>query len=207
MKTSRLLSLFAILPVTGWAQLLTFGFQGGAPAQTPLGQTTTRMPFALGPTVTLRAFSGLSLESGLLFYRQGDRNDTFAFQYPENALTLGSERRRGRAVELPFLLKYSFLSERRRWQPFLSAGPAVRRTSLDFTRESTVFGGTQPSTFVREPVTKSVKWNVDPIVSAGVSFRTGRLRFEPQVRYSYWGAGKHSVVLKNQVHLLFGFRF
>lgn len=203
------LSLFAMLPFAGCAQLLTFGFQGGAPAQTPLGQGTSKMPFALGPTVTVRVFSGLSLESGALFYRLGNRNENFAFQYPESALTLGSHQWRGRAIELPFILKYRFLSERRAWHPFLSAGPAVRRTSVDFTRLTTVLSGSQLSPAASEPVTngKSVKWNVDPVVGAGVSFRTGKLYIEPQVRYSYWGAGKNSVVLKNQVQLLFGFRF
>jgi hypothetical protein len=167
------------------------------------------MPFTLGPTVTVGVFSGLSLESGVLFYRLGDTSDNFGVQYPENAFTFGAHQWRGRAIELPFVLKYRFLSERRTWQPFLSAGPTVRRTSINFTSLSTIFSGSQLSPFDNRPFTdeKSVKWNVDPVVGAGVSFRTGRLYVEPEVRYSYWGAGKNSVLRKNQVHLLFGFRF
>jgi hypothetical protein len=167
------------------------------------------MPFTLGPTVTVGVFSGLSLESGVLFYRLGDRNDNFGFLYPESAFTFGSNQWRGRAIEFPFILKYRFLSERRVWQPFLSAGPTVRRTSVNFTSLSTVLSDSPLSTAGRPPFTneKSVKWNVDPVVGAGVSFRTGRLYVEPEVRYSYWGAGKHAVVRKNQVQLLFGFRF
>jgi hypothetical protein len=190
--------------------LVTFGFQGGVPAKTPLGQATSKLPFVLGPTVTVRAFSGLSLETGVLFYRLGNRPDSLAFQSPENTVTLGSDQWRGRALEIPFLAKYRFLNERRGWQPFVSAGPAVRRTSVDFAsiRSVVVGAGTGTSAVGRSVgSSESVKWNVDPVFGAGVSFRTGKLYLEPQVRYSYWGAGKNSVVLKNQVHFLFGIRF
>jgi hypothetical protein len=208
MKTACFL-LIRLLPVTGSAQLLTLGFLGGTPAQTPLTRATDQMPFAIGPTVDWRVASRFSIESGFLYYRLGNRNDNFAFAFPENALTLGLEQWHGKAIEIPFLLKYRFLSQRRGWQPFLSAGSAVRRTSLDFTRTSTILSGEALSSGSGQPVmnAKSVKWNLDPVVGAGISFRTGRFSFDPQVRYSYWGAGKNSVVLKNQVHFLVGFRF
>src|ERR1041385_5451182 len=47
--TLRILAL-AALPLTASAQLLTFGIQGGVPAQTPLGRTD-KIPFAVGPSV------------------------------------------------------------------------------------------------------------------------------------------------------------
>jgi hypothetical protein len=207
MRTTWLCFLFAALPLPALAQRLTFGFEGGAPAQTPLGQATAKLPFALGPAIGVRLSRAMSMQTGFLYYRLGERNDTYALAYPENAFTLGSQRRRGAAVEVPFLLKYRF-GGRRAWQPFFSAGPALRRTSVEFARATTVFGGDAGAPR-GEPLTadQSVKWNLDPVVAAGVSFRTGRFRFEPQVRYSYWGAGKDASVLKNQVHILFGFRF
>ena len=55
--------------------------------------------------------------------------------------------------------------------------------------------------------TKTVKWNADPTAAAGVDFRVGRIHIEPEIRYSYWGAGKHTLVDKNQVQFLFGIRF
>src|SRR3954469_10213688 len=109
MKISVILSLCAMLPATASAQLLTFGFQGAVPVQTPLGQGNNTMPFALGPTVTLRVLRGLSLESGVLFHRLGNTDSNFAFQSPESSFTFGMDHRRGRAIELPFLLKYQFL--------------------------------------------------------------------------------------------------
>ena len=107
-------------------QPVTFGVQAGAPALTPLGEAGNGMPFVLGPTMTFRIFSRLSLETGVLFQRMGQRSDTGAFQYPENALTLRFDRERGNAVELPILAKYYVVGERHIWRPFLAAGPTVR---------------------------------------------------------------------------------
>jgi hypothetical protein len=159
--------------------------------------------------VTIRALSRLSVESGVLYYGLGEREDNYTFLYPENAVTLGWERRRGNAIELPFLVKYSLLGEGRRWQPFVLAGPAVRRTSIDYQRISSVLSGVEWNASLAEPRVddESVKWKVDPVVGVGVSLRAGRFRMEPQVRYSYWSAGKNSAILKNQVHILLGFRF
>jgi hypothetical protein len=150
--------------------------------------------------------SGFSVESGVLFYRLGDRTESFGFPTPQSGFTFGTEQRRGKALEIPVLLKYHFLSQRRTWRPFLSAGPAVRRTSLDFAQFTSVFGTTEPNPY-RPIATHTVKWNVDPVVSAGVAFRAGKITIEPQARYSYWSAGKDSVVRKNQVQFLFGLRF
>jgi hypothetical protein len=190
------------------AQLFTFGAIGGAPAQTPLGKSND-MPFVVGPTVTIRAVSRLSVETGLLYYRLGEREDNYAFQYPENTFTLIWEHQRGKTIELPFLAKYAILNENRRWQPFVSAGPAVRRTWTDSSRFTSVLSGGPMNNSGIEPRvdSESVKWKVDPVVGVGVTLRAGRLHMEPQVRYSYWGAGKNSNVLKNQVHILLGFRF
>jgi hypothetical protein len=209
MKMIRLPFLFVLFSAPGWAQLATFGVQVGAPAQIPLGQSINKMPFVFGPSVNVRGSSNLSLESGVMFYRLGERSDdTLFFGTPEGAFTLGWERWRGSAIELPFLVRYRFLGERRGWQPFISAGPALRRTSIDSTRVTTTLGG-QPSGGTIAPAvdTTSVRWNVDPVAGVGVSLRTGRSSVEPQVRYSYWGAGTHSVVLQNQVYFLVNFRF
>jgi len=44
--------------------------QGGVPMQVPLVQTS-ELPFALGPKVEIRAFRGLSVETGVLYSRIG----------------------------------------------------------------------------------------------------------------------------------------
>lgn len=200
--------------MTAQTQLFTFGVKGGVPGETPLGQTDSRMPFVIGPTVNVRIFSRLSLETGVLFHRMGEQRNNGVFQYPENAVTLVSSSERGSALELPFLARYHFLSERHTWRPFVIAGPSIRRTSLDASHLASVLSGSilsgaSSGVFTAQPIlnTKTVKWNVDPAVGAGIDFKTGRFHLEPEVRYSYWGAGKNSAVRKNQVDFLLGFRF
>jgi hypothetical protein len=179
---------FAVLPMMAQTQLFTFGVKGGVPAQTPLGQTDNRMPFVIGPTVNVRIFSRLSLETGVLFHRMGQRSDNGVFQYPENAVTLTSSTERGRALELPFLVKYHFLGEHRTWRPFVTAGPTVRRTSLDESRSASILSSPQLVNFAPQlSSAKTAKWTVDPAVGAGVDLRAGRFHLEPEVRYSYWG--------------------
>jgi hypothetical protein len=195
---------FVLLPLTISAQLLTFGVQGGWPAQTPLG-LTNKMPFVVGPSVEIHVFSGLSLETGVLYHRLGRGFDSSAFAYPANGVTLNSETWRGSALEIPFLAKYRFLTDRARWRPFLLAGPTVRRTSITTESGSSLFGNNPAGPDFR--TTKTTQWNVDPEIGAGIDFRMGRLHIEPEARYSYWGAGKTSIVRKNQVAFLLGARF
>jgi hypothetical protein len=205
----RYLIFLAVMPAVAQTQFLSFGLKGGAPAQTPLGQTFNEMPLVLGPTVNLRISSRFSVETGVLFHRMGRQLNTGIFQYPENTLTFVSSTERGRALELPMLLRYHLLGEHRTWRPFITAGPAVRRTSIDALHTSTVLSGLSLSDFTATPRvnTNLVKWNVDPAFGAGVDLKAGRFHLEPEVRYSYWGAGKNSAVRKNQVDFLLGFRF
>ena len=159
------------------------------------------MPFVAGPSVDIRIVKGLSLETGLLYQRLGGGYNNFAFG-PPNAITFGSETFRGSALEFPILAKYRFLNERRRWRPFLLAGPSVRHTSIK--KEDIRFNSAGTLNVVN---TTSTQWNVDPSVGAGVDARVGRMHIEPEVRYSYWNAGKTDSVRKNQVNFLLGLRF
>jgi hypothetical protein len=72
------LSIVVLLPLAASAQLLTFGVQDGVPSQTPLG-LTNKMPFAIGPSVEIHIFSGLSLETGVLYNRLGRGYETLPF--------------------------------------------------------------------------------------------------------------------------------
>ena len=209
MKLSVLLFSCALLPLTASAQLLTFGLQGGIPSQTPLGQTDDKMPFVLGPTADVRLFSGLSLSTGVLFSRAGRLFRNSFFTYREDAFALNYNKSQSHATEVPLLAKYRFLDERRGWRPFLSAGATIRRTSIETSAVTSVVGGNPVSGFALLPVldSKTVSWNADPTAGVGVDFRSGRFHLEPEIRYSYWGAGKHTLVRKNQVHFLLGFRF
>ena len=208
MKTHHLIFWFAALPMMAQTRLFTFGVEGGAPAQTPLGQTDSEIPFVLGPKVNIRILPRLSFETGIMFHRLGQGLNTGAFFYPENSVTLVANRDRGRALEVPLLAKYYFLNEGHAWRPFVTAGPTIRRTSLETNHSSSVFSGAPVASFGAQPIlnTKTVQWNMDPVFGAGVDFKTGRFHVEPGVQYSYWGAGKNSAVRKNQVGFQLGFR-
>jgi hypothetical protein len=201
--------LFASVPLASKAQTFTFGVNGGVPAQMPLGQSE-RVPFSIGPYIDIRFSSHLSLETGVRFYRLGQNVNTGTFLYPENSVTIIYDTTHGRAIEVPVLGKFYLLGEHKTWRPFLSAGPVIRRTSFDSRNISSVFSSTSPIYELgghTDRENHTVKWNVDPAVAAGVDFRAGRFHLEPQVRYSYWGAGKTESVRKNQVDFLFGLRF
>src|SRR5690349_17938245 len=94
----------------------------------------------------------------------GQQLNTGVFQYPENAVTLVSSTERGRALELPFIAKYHFLSEHYTWRPFVAAGPTMRRTSLDARHFASILSGVSLDTFRPQPILnkKTVTWNVDP---------------------------------------------
>jgi hypothetical protein len=212
---------FALFPLTVAAQLFNFGVQGGVPAQPPLGQSDN-IPFVLGPSVDIRALPWLSVETGVLYNRIGRSSDNFAFFYPENAIALGSETSHGSALEVPLLAKFRLTHVRSGWQPFLSAGPTIRRTSITTDSSASILSGSSqtaigsssniPSgtsqTAIGTPsfTGRTTQWDIDPTIGVGVSFRTGRFHIEPEVRYSYWDAGKTGLVRKNQVNFLLGFR-
>lgn len=203
------IALFAVLPLMAQPQRFTFGVTGGISGQTPLGQTDSRTPFALGFTTDVRISSRLSFETGVLAHRMGQQLTHGVFLYPENAVTLTSGTQRANAFEVPFLAKYHLRGENNTWRPFLTAGPTVRRTSLQDTSSATILSGTNLVPLGAPPILSrtTVNWNLDPALGAGVDFRAGRFHLEPQARYSYWGAGKNTSVRKNQVDFLLGFRF
>jgi hypothetical protein len=92
----------------------------------------------------------------------------------------------------------------------VTAGPTIRRTSLRNEYNATVFSGAPitPGTTPFFLNSERVDWHADPAAGAGVDFKAGRFHLDPEVRYSYWGAGEELYpVRKNQVNFLLGFRF
>jgi hypothetical protein len=199
--------VLALLPVVVAAQQrFSFGVQGGVQAEAPVLQAGS-VPFAAGASLNVHIISRLSFEPGVLFTRLGSGHNQSAFLYPENSVTLTFENWRGRAVEIPLLAKYRFRNERGNWRPFVTAGPTVRWTSLRSDYFTSVFSGAPASSGGPLLKVKNTEWNVDPAAGVGVDFRAGRFHLEPEARYSYWAAGEHGRIRKNQVTLLLGFRF
>ena len=72
MKTWYFLLWLAIVPAMAQTRLLTFGLEGGMPAQTPFGETGDQMPFFLGPKMNVRILRRLSFETGVSFHGIGN---------------------------------------------------------------------------------------------------------------------------------------
>src|ERR1041384_3491631 len=188
LQSMRLSCLFALVILPSWlshAQTLSFGVTAGFPAQMPLHRSDN-LPFAIGPTVELRIFSRVSLESGVLFYRLGRESNFGVFQYPENSVTILSGATRGHALEIPVLAKFYFRAEQKRWRPFVTAGVAVRRPFPESNYGTSILSGTQSVSGIANPPfhSETTRWNADPSAGAGVDFKAGRFHLEPQVRYS-----------------------
>ena len=190
------LTLAALLPAIGLAQQISVGAIGGVPAETPLGRSTISLPSVIGPTLTLGFRNSFALQTGILFHRLGRREDIALFNTSSGSGFVNSQLK-ATAIELPLLLRYHFLSQTRNWQPFVSAGPTIRRTQTSYRS-----GG-----FVGSSSFDVTKWKINPSFGTGVSFKAGRIRIEPEVRYSYWGSNRQDTIRQNQVHFLFGLRF
>ena len=211
MRPYYLLLLSFAIPAVSQAQLFTFGVKGGVPAETPIGRADGGIPFSAGPTVNVRIFSRLSLETGVTYQSMGRSTQSATFLVPENSVALTFNSQKAHAIEVPILAKFYVLNQSRAWKPFVTVGPAVRRTSLDSAYVSSILSGngfTTLGTTQQSLGAKRSEWNVDPEVGVGVDVKTGRFHLEPEVRYSYWGAGVDMYpVRKNQVQFLMGFRF
>lgn len=201
----RLVLLLCALPLAAQTQPFTFGVEGGFPAQNPIGHSNSKTAFLVGPTVSARLTPKLSLETGVLFHRLGLDEANGGFLTSPNTFMTYVFTNRATAIEIPILVKRYLFGEDSNWRPFLMAGPTIRRSSIHSFSSYADLTATPLS--VNASNQDQTKWNIDPAVAAGVDFKTGRLHLEPQVRYSYWNAGKNTLILKNQVNFLLGFRY
>ena len=205
------LTLAALLPIIGLAQQMSVGMIGGVPAETPLGRSTTSLPFVIGPTFTLSLSNGLSFQTGVLFHRLGRSEEVqlsgsnlLEGAASVNPLTgtlynIRNSQWKATTIEIPLLLRYHFLSRTRTWQPFL-----VGRTQYPPHRNQLP---QRQASQARSLDSNNSQWKINPSFGTGVSFKAGRIRIEPEVRYSYWGSNRQDPIRQNQVHFLFGLRF
>lgn len=204
--TKRSILVLIFLPPLACAQRISPGLIGGVPAQPPVQQSTDNIPFVLGPTLSVELFHNFSAQTGVLFYRLGTSRQNYFFA-AGSGFQSGMSEWKAHATEIPLLLRYHLLSRSHTWRPFATLGPTVRRTEINFRDYRSLLSSSTLTVNSGNVPALQTRWKVDPVLGAGVSFKTGRLHLEPEVRYSYWGAGKDTVVRKNQVNFLFGLRF
>lgn len=197
------------------AQPLSIGVKGGVPLvdfvetlQSPNAVSHSDMRrYLIGPTAEIRLPLGLSLEVDALYRNVG-------YDYRLTGVdTVTQIRTHANSWQFPILVKWTFLPGAVR--PFVDGGINLQRVS----------GIHEIGTFTVVPsrVTYSASDRSRDLLNdftAGASFggglqiRLGRIRLEPEIRYTRWGSATFRdparAVLSsnlNQADLLLGIRF
>ncbi len=159
--------------------------------------TDESRPYTLGPSVEFRLPAGFAIEIDALYRRLGLRDSgVTAF----TAYDVFSDRWRGNAWEFPVLAKYYFRT-RERWQPFVGAGMAMRYLSRQHQgNEAGLFGS------FYEVHQSNRQLIAGETGAAGIRFRTGRIEWLPQFRYSRWNASG-ILTESNEAEILVGIAF
>jgi hypothetical protein len=138
--------------------------------------------YVVGPAVQIELLGGLSLDLAALYTRvQMQGGARSAAVYPSF-----STQRSGTAWEYPILPKYRPL--RRRVSPFAGVGPAFRRIGLQGQNTTIIVSGPPvPGQTVTSVVNiADARWEAGLVIAGGVEFRTGFVRFSPEMRHSRW---------------------
>jgi hypothetical protein len=169
------------------AQTFNFGVLGGVrTAGSFTGNLTDESKrYVFGPAAELQLPHHFSFEVDGLYRRFG-YSDTFVVPIVPGSLTVTRER--DNSWEFPVLAKYHVPI--RRLHPFAGAGVAPRTISGHAGQSgyTTDFITGLPS----QPFSRSYKTSYDPtvgmVIAGGVEIGAGRIRFTPQVRYTWWNA-------------------
>jgi hypothetical protein len=200
----------AVLYLTGgvcFGQSFSVGVIGGARFPDDLsgaGATGVSKRYVVGPALDIGLPHGFGVEAGALYRREGYQSSFSNFAY---SIFSGE---RANSWEFPLLLKYRLPFRAAR--PFLEAGYAPRvihgSISSDYVQ---LF----PALLPPQHSTRGTDWPISHglVVGGGVSFRAGRLRLSPGLRYTHWnnsaisgfyGDGPSWQSTQDQVDMLFG---
>lgn len=210
----------ALLSGLASAQLISVGITGGVPVSPHsqddgLGCTNRGplicgpndllvKPYAIGPTVDIHIFRGVSVEAGLLYERfHKDFIQGLAVPHggPVNFGQQYSASANGWLF--PLLLKYNF--GRRRIVPFADAGATLRHLGPFDGRGVQVDFYLQP-----QPTSVHIESGRDLDVAitagAGVRWRLSVIDVAPEVRFLHWTEQNYQPV-QNQAMLMLGLTF
>jgi len=166
----------------------------------------------IGPTVELGLKERFAIEFSPIYRREGYTFHTNLLSselppLPPGGIALLSQysRTSGHVWDLPLVGKYYFAGNDAKIRPFLGAGASASRHSqtLEYLSQMQTGTGERSSLSFRHQETR---WGFGPVVSAGVSIRSGRLSIVPEFRYlrdsrpSYPGTS-------NRAEFFLGFRF
>jgi hypothetical protein len=209
MKTHRLVPVLLLaLVLPAQSQLLSFGVRGGVPLTSAFsnasdGNSTAHdynRRYTLGPTIEAHLPLRFSLEVDALYRRNGFAYTTSqSFFYPlpptYEINVYSFFRSTINDWQVPILVKYQLASGVVR--PFVDGGLVYRHVSG--AASTNVVAGHMNAAGVG--------------LGSGITFKVGRFRVEPEVRYTYWPTQPYSsgtgdfVSTKNQADLLLGVSF
>ena len=172
--------LFLLVAPTLAAQdeLPDFGVKAGLPASSTSGESAFR--WTAGFTGEVHLFWHFSFEADALIrkYSLGPPSLLFTEKMTD--------------WDFPMLLKYRF--QVRRFRPFLEGGYSLSYESM----ESYGGGGVHDTTY---------RYDTGPVTGVGLEFKRGRLRFEPELRftleYQAGVSGANGVLITPMVGLRF----
>ena len=206
MRFSLRLILLPALSIAGvLAQPVSIGAIAGVPLLYPApapccsvqNYTDESRPYTVGPSVEFRLPAGFAVEIDALYRRLGVRYSGLTVFASYDAFT---GRARGNAWEFPLLAKYYF-RRGESWQPFAGAGPAMRwLRATDRSDNVGLFGSSYQS------VDSFQQFITGETVAGGVRFRSGRVQWLPQFRYSRWN-GSGLLTQSNEATILLGIAF
>ncbi|MBL8218215.1 MAG: outer membrane beta-barrel protein [Bryobacterales bacterium] len=166
----------------------------------------------IGPTFELGWKERFAIEFSPTYRREGSTfySNIILLEIPPLptggvALLSQFSRTSGHVWDLPLVGKYYFAGKEARIRPFVGGGASASRhsqTSEYLSQIQTDGGERRPQSFRNH----ETSWGFGPVVSAGVSIRSGRLSIVPEFRYlrdsrpSYPGTS-------NRAEFFLGFRF
>jgi hypothetical protein len=186
------------------AQAVQFGVVGGIPLTplTPRGNQQESPPYLIGPSIEFRLPASFAIEVDGIYRRIGS---SYSGQFfTDVGTTTPSQffnRNRGNAWEVPVMGKYYFTPSRLSFRPFLASGFSFRTVTQQNTSTFTSGTLTQFSGSLRSAL------DVGAVGAAGLQFKAGCMKIEPQIRYTRWGSGSQGELRKNQADFVLGLRF
>jgi opacity protein-like surface antigen len=196
--------IFLLLAGSAFGQVFSVGFRAGVPFNDFLDRFEgLRNPgqfvqdshrYLIGPTAVLHLPLGFSVGIDALY-----RKLEYSYTPPGANQTLGTS---GSMWQFPVLVQWAFAPGP--LKPFIDAGPSFQH----------ITGLKDLTTAVTSPSELKNDSSVGFTFGAGLQLKFGRLRIEPELRYTRWGADSLvsplNTVLninRNQGDLIVGFTF
>jgi hypothetical protein len=189
----RLFLWICLVAASVRAQAVSAGFKVGSAVNTPnglkwFGNTNTDLSrWTGGPSVEVKLLWRFAVEFNALYSADSARSDyPIRFSTATNSYQF-SNRLQREHWDFPLLLKYRFQIGPA--HPFLSAGSSFRRTRSENSAQYQCLGpaGSCASTEFPQSALlggsfRGTNWRTEPVVGAGLEFRTRYVTITPEVR-------------------------